>query len=264
MSNDNDNDDGMSHGHPRGVEPFTSVTAIVPFLNEVQSVGTLVEALLGDARCAIGEILIVAGQRTTAESAEALHALAARHAGLVAVHRQALPFLGGALREGIDRARGSHCLFIYADLEADPALVPALVAAARHEPGVVVSASRWLPGGRFEGYGPLKLRLNLLFQKAMALAFRCGVTDFTYGYRLYPRGLLASFDWVEVRHPFVLESILAPLVLGVPVREIPAIWRARREGTSSWHPLGYWAYLVTAARIRLGGAPARARVRAAG
>jgi hypothetical protein len=127
------------------------------------------------------------------------------------------------------------------------------VAAAREAPDAVASASRWLPGGRFEGYGRIKLWLNLAFQKLMALAFAAPVTDFTFGYRLYPRRLLERIRWRETYHPFVLESLLVPLLLGVRVVERPAIWRSRTEGVSSWPAVGYAWYLATATRIRLGG-----------
>lgn len=242
---------------PTAPDALGSVSAIVPFVNERASIQVLVQGLLGEPRSAIGEILIVVGTRTDAATLGELRELAARDAaGRIVICTQELPGLGGALREGVHRARGSHCLFIYADLESDPAAVPAMVAAARAQPGAVVSASRWLPGGCFEGYGRGKLVLNLLFQKLMAAAFRCRVTDFTFGFRLYPRRFLQSVAWVETRHPFVLESILVPVVGGVPVIEVPTIWRRRQEGQSSWSPMGYWSYLGTAWRIRFGPAPA--------
>lgn len=233
-------------------ESFESLSAIVPFLNEKVSVRVLIDSLLGDPRTAVREVLVVYGTRTTEESLRELERLATLHEGRVLLLRQRLPFLGGALREGIARARGSHCLFIYSDLEADPALVPEIVARARQQPEAVVSASRWLAGGRFEGYGRRKRLLNLAFQKLIGMVFLTRLTDLTFGYRLYPRTLLQSVQWQEAGHPFVLESVLVPLVLGIPVVEIPTVWRARREGQSSWNPLNYYKYLITAARIRAG------------
>lgn len=231
---------------------LTGVSAIVPFVNERASIRTLVDALFGERGTAISEILIVVGARTDAAALGELREIAARDpGGRISICTQELPGLGGALREGVRQARGSHCLFIYADLESDPAVVPQMIAVARAHAGAVVSASRWLPGGRFEGYGRGKLLLNLLFQKFMAALFLCRVTDFTFGYRIYPRAFLRSVAWRESRHPFVLESILEPLVRGVPIIEVPTIWRSRHEGVSSWSALSYYEYLVTAARIRL-------------
>jgi dolichol-phosphate mannosyltransferase len=234
-------------------EPLVSVSAIVPFVDECQSLQVLLDVLLSQPASAIAEILVVRGERTGPEVEAELQRLVARHADRVRLLAQDIPGLGGALREGFRHARGSHFLAIYADLESDPALVPELVAAARRNPMAVVSASRWLPGGRFEGYGWRKLILNLAFQKLMAALFLCRTTDFTFGYRLYPRHLARDVEWQETWHPFVLESILVPLILGVPVIEVPTVWRSRREGSSSWSALGYWRYLITAARIRVRG-----------
>ncbi len=234
-------------------EPLVSVSAIVPFVDECRSLEVLLDVLLSQPASAIVEILVVRGERTGPEAEADLQRLVARHADRVRLLSQHLPGLGGAFREGFRHALGSHFLAIYADLEADPELVPELVATARRNPIAVVSASRWLPGGRFEGYGRRKLVLNLAFQKLMAALFLCRVTDFTFGYRLYPRQLARDVAWQENWHPFVLESILVPLMLGLPVMEVPTVWRSRREGSSSWSAFGYWRYLVTAARIRLRG-----------
>ncbi len=54
----------------------------------------------------------------------------------------------------------------------------------------------------------------------------------TFGYRIFPTALVQSIRWEEVRHPFLLETVLKPLKLGVKVVEIPIKWEARLEGES--------------------------------
>jgi hypothetical protein len=49
---------------------------------------------------------------------------------------------------------------------------------------------------------------------------------------LFPTRLIQAIRWTELRHPFLFETIVKPLRLGVPVVEIPTSWRARREGES--------------------------------
>ena len=118
------------------------------------------------------------------------------------------------------------------DLETDPAAVPLMVAEARRRPTAIISASRWKAGAGFEGYNPVKLVLNKIFQKSFAALYRVRLTDITYAYRLFPTELVQSIQWEELKHPFFLETIVKPLRLGVEVIEIPTTWRARNEGKS--------------------------------
>jgi hypothetical protein len=54
----------------------------------------------------------------------------------------------------------------------------------------------------------------------------------TYGFRIMPTRLMQVIRWEELRHPFLLETVIKPLRLGVPVSEIPSTWRTRTEGES--------------------------------
>ena len=54
----------------------------------------------------------------------------------------------------------------------------------------------------------------------------------TYGYRLFPTALIKKIRWEELRHPFLLETIVKPLRLGIKVKEIPTAWKPRSEGSS--------------------------------
>jgi len=134
---------------------------------------------------------------------------------------------------------------MFADLESDPHVVAALVSAAEVEPSSIISASRWLKKRSFVGYGPGKLILNYCFQRICALVCQYKLTDFTYGFRLYPSSILKNHHWEETDHAFVMESILKPLLDGVPVREVAAVWTARREGTRRSRFRQYLQYIPT-------------------
>jgi len=41
-----------------------------------------------------------------------------------------------------------------------------------------------------------------------------------------------SIRWEELKHPFLFETIIKPLRLGVEVVEVPSTWRVRSEGVS--------------------------------
>ena len=72
----------------------------------------------------------------------------------------------------------------------------------------------------------------------------------TFGYRIFPTKLVRSIRWEEVRHPFLFETVLKPLRLGVKVKEIPSVWKARQEGESANTFFRNFEYFKTGIRIR--------------
>ena len=125
-----------------------------------------------------------------------------------------------------------------------------MIALAKERPDRIVLNSRWIRDGRFIGYDRVKLVLNYVFQKFFAVLFTSSVTDFTYAYRVYPTNLLKAIKWEELKHPFLLESLLKPLRLNVQTVEMPAVWHAREEGESQNTFTGNFPYLAVGVRIR--------------
>jgi hypothetical protein len=176
--------------------------------------------------------------------------LAARLGDQCVLHEQKLPFIGGAMREAFDLARGSHVVMMSTDLETDPALIQVFIAEARKAPDDIITASRWIRGGGFTDYNRAKLFLNWVFQKMLAAIYGCRLTDLTYAFRLFPTSLVQAIAWEELKHPFFLETVLKPLRLGVRLREVPAWWKARSEGASQNPFWSNFAYLRIALRVR--------------
>jgi glycosyltransferase involved in cell wall biosynthesis len=211
---------------------LTSVSVILPVINETYSLTKTVDILESECRNDIGEYLIVVCKKTTPESLKTCDELKAKLGNRVTVHFQTLPFLGGAMREAFELSRGSHTIMMASDLETDPHTARDLIAQAKLKPDSIVTATRWVKGGGFRGYNPLKLFLNKIFQSLFGLLYFTRLTDMTYGYRIFPNALLKQIDWKELRHPFLFETLVKPLRLGVRVSEVPTQWKARSEGES--------------------------------
>lgn len=230
---------------------FNAATIVLPVINETTSLRQTVDILLQDVkRDDIRELLIVTGARTTPAALATIAQLQRELGDLLVVHRQQLPFLGGALREAFDLARGSHVIMMASDLETDPKDVPVLIAEARKHPAMIVTASRWQGQARFHGYSRIKLICNWLFQHFFSLLYQTHLTDMTFAYRIFPTGLVQSIHWEDLRHSFLFETLVKPLRLGVSVIEIPSIWRARPEGESQNSFFRNFAYFKTGIRAR--------------
>lgn len=211
---------------------FTGATVVLPVVTETDALEETVRRLRATSDADITEFLVVVCDRTTAPSMERCEALAADPANRIRMHRQRLPFLGGALREAFDLAGADHLVMMASDLETDPATVPRLIEVAKAHPEAVVTASRWAASGGFSGYGPVRVALNWIFQRMTSMMYRTPLTDATYGFRLFPTALLRAIKWEGLRHELLLETVLKPLRLGVEVLEVPTTWAVRQEGES--------------------------------
>src|SRR5208282_2202055 len=99
------------------VDRFESATIVLPVMNETTSLEETVRIIVRDVKDRTKEILIVVCERTTAESMATVDRLSERLGAMIRVHSQKLPFLGGAIREAFDLARGSHVVMMASDLE---------------------------------------------------------------------------------------------------------------------------------------------------
>ena len=233
-----------------GTYAFGSATIILPVVNETYSLVETVDSILKTSKPDVCELLIVVCEKTTRGSMATIDSLRARLGDLVVVHHQKLKFLGGAMREAFDLARGTHTIMMASDLETDPALVPRLIAEARANPSAVVTVTRWHKDGSFENYSGVKLVANWVFQKVFSALYGTKLTDMTYAYRIFPTELLRAIKWEELRHPLLFETMIKPLRLGVKAIEIPGIWRSRTEGESQNTFARNFEYFRVGLRVR--------------
>ncbi len=234
---------------PDSITQPIAVSVLLPVVDETTSLQRTVEMLLEENASAIHEILIVVCGKTTPEALAIAASLAAAHPDLLRVKEQSRPYLGGAMRDAFEWATGTHVLMMASDLETDPRTVKPLIETAT-QGFDVVTATRWTKEGGFEGYSPLKFVLNWVFQNSFRALYGTSLTDLTYGFRIFKAEWVKTIRWEELRHPFLLETILKPLRLGARVAETPTVWKTRSEGQSHNTFWQNFVYFRTALRNR--------------
>lgn len=227
-----------------------TATILLPVMDETESLRTTVETIEEQCRSDVAEYIFCVCDRTTSDSIAICQSYVTRDPKRFLLHYQTLPFVGGALREAFDLARGSHVVMMASDLETDPATVKELIAEAKKTPEAIVTTSRWIEGGGFDGYNKVKLISNYVFQKIFSVLYGVKLTDMTYGFRIFPTELVKSIRWEELRHPFFFETLIKPLRLGIHVREIATPWKARVEGESQNTFLRNFAYFAPGFKTR--------------
>lgn len=230
-------------------DKFKNVTILLPAMDETYSLKQTVDIIAGTCgEKEIAEFIFLLCDRTTEESRAVAEQLVKEYEGKIPtyIHNQTLPFVGGAIREGFEIAKGSHVVLMSSDLETDPHVIKEFIRYAKKQPDHIITASRWRRGGGFEHYNKVKLVCNLIFERVIGLFYFVPLTDITYAFRIFPTKLMQKIEWTELKHPFFLETALKPIRLGVGFIEIPAHWAARTEGVSQNSFFANFKYFKTA------------------
>jgi len=229
---------------------FKKVSVILPVINETFSLIKTVNIILNLSKKDILEIIIVVDKKTTTKSIEIINTLILQKDKLIILHLQKMPFIGGAMQEAFNLARGSHVIMMASDLETDPNLIPLLIEKSKIFPDNIITVTRWKSGGGFKNYSKIKLFANWIFQKIFSLLYWTNLSDMTYAFRIYPINIVRKINWQELKHPFLFETIIKPLRIGVKVIEIPGIWKARTEGVSQNTFLRNFEYFKIGIKVR--------------
>ncbi len=228
-----------------------NVSVILPVINETFSLEKTISIILSDNKKDILEIIIILSKiKTTKNALKKAKALKDKFQDVIKVYFQELPFLGGAVQKGFQLSKGTHVIMMASDLETDPNDVKKLIDLSKRNPSSIITANRWIKGGSFNKYNIIKLYLNFLFQFILKCIFQTKLSDMTYGYRIFPSKLVKDIQWKELKHPFLLETILKPILMNINIIEIPSKWEARLEGISQNSFIQNFNYIKTALMVR--------------
>lgn len=160
-----------------------------------------------------------------------------------------------AMKSGIAASRGTYILVSMADGSDEPHLVDPMMELARAGADVV-SASRYMRGGRQIGGPPVKRLLSRAAGLTLHWFGRVPTHDPTNNFKLYSRRFLDTVT-IESTAGFelALELTVKATIDGRRVEEIPTTWRDRTAGQSNfklrkWLP-HYLQWYGRAMRARL-------------
>jgi dolichol-phosphate mannosyltransferase len=210
-----------------------NVLVIIPTYNERENIGPIVEAILPQDNVGV----LVVDDASPDGTGQVADALAERFPGRVGVlHRTANRGLGRSYVDGIQHALKGPAQLICqmdADLSHDPALLPALIAAAEHAD--VVIGSRYVKGGAIRNWPTHRLLLSRFANLYVRALTRIAARDCTSGYRCWRRDALASLPldgFVSDGYSFLVEMLYQASRQGRRIAEVPMTYTERREGQS--------------------------------
>ena len=198
-----------------------SVTAIIPALNEEESIGQVLAAIPAGG---VDEILVVDGGSSDGTVA------IAQAEGARVIHEPRRGY-GRACATGVAAARGDIVLFLDADGADDPTQIPDLLAPLQTGPAGMVLGSR-LAGEIAPGAMPWHQRFgNQLAAWLIRRLYGLPLTDLS-PFRAVDRELLLGLEMEEMSYGWPTEMIVKASRRGWHVVEIPVRYRPRMGGRS--------------------------------
>jgi glycosyltransferase involved in cell wall biosynthesis len=208
---------------------MSKIGIIVLAFNEVNSLARTITELQSFLKRESYEIIISTSRQATQPCQSMAKELAQKFDN-VKCHFQVKPYVAAAVLEPLLILDCEFIVYMSADGETPVEAIPRMLVEQKVKNADIVSASRWIKGGSFSGYGRLKYAASFLVQKICRIVYRSSLTEFSYGFRLYKSSILSNHKFLEIRHPFFLETLLVPLRFGYKICEIPVEWKPRVEG----------------------------------
>jgi glycosyltransferase involved in cell wall biosynthesis len=208
------------------------LSIVVTVFSETFSIRETVDILLGLDRGYIKEILLLVSPRASAEAMAICRECSDKDSRVKILIQKNNPGIGWAYREGMQAATGNFVALMAADLETEPAAIDRMVDMILETGCEGVIANRWLPGGGFTNYDPIKYVLNWIFQKMFQTLFWTKLGDLTFGFKILSKKLTDAIEWQGTLHEICIETTVKPIKHGYNLQQVPSVWIGRREGRS--------------------------------
>ncbi len=211
-----------------------AVLVVLPCYNEAGTLAEVIRRL--HATVPASDVLVVddASPDGTGELADRLAAADER---VHVLHREGKQGLGTAYIAGFRWAshRGYRRIVeMDADGSHQPEQLPDLLRAARAGSGLVIG-TRWIPGGRVEGWPWYRRWVSRTGTAVARIALRSRLHDITSGFRVLDAEWLdrLSLDGMTAQgYGFQVEVAWGLERLGCPITEVPIVFVERRAGRS--------------------------------
>ena len=185
----------------------------------------------------LGHDVLVVDDASPDGTGEIADRLAAGDAGVRVLHRERKLGIGSAYVDAF-RIGLAEGVALFVEMDADGSHraqdLDAIVDAARGSGGLAIG-SRYMAGGRIEGWPVYRLWLSQGANVYCRVLLRFPVRDCTSGFRCYTRDLLQIIKLDEIvsqGYSFQIEMVDRTVRVGYPVVEVPIHFEDRLAGAS--------------------------------
>lgn len=224
----------IRHQLSANIEPIMKLSIIIPVFNEVKTIQKVVRNVLAQNTGSWEKEIIVVDDGSIDGTGREIEELGQPKAGQPRAENKKLIFLrhnkncgkGAAVRTALGYTTGEAVIIQDADLEYDPADIPALLRVLE-EPGVnVIYGSRELQPKR-RGYFHYVLGVKFL-TFLVNILFGTKLSDIYTGYKLFRADVLKSLNLESTGFEIEMELTVKLLKKRVDIKEMPIHYQPRK------------------------------------
>jgi len=231
------------------VDSIPSFCVVLPMYNErdnAEKAISCIHEFLAKIHARTGIVAVDDG--STDGTGQALRELVTRFPGLlVEIHEKNAGY-GSANRTGFSRVVKEgfeYALVMDADLTQDPVYIHGFIAAMKTKADFI-KATRYAKGGKVEGVPFARSVISWVGNRLAQIVLRCGVSDFTNGFRAIRTDFLPRLATRENGFAMLMEEVCQARRLGARFAEVPYTLTVRDDGSLSKFSYSfdvYWQYL---------------------
>ena len=213
------------------------ITCIIPANNEEGNIEKTVQTLASVLRhnnLAKNYEIIIVNDNSTDRTGDLADYLSNNNSSIKVIHIKGTPGFGNALKVGFKNATGDVLIPFMGDLSDDPKDIVKLIEKIE-EGHDVVYGSRFIKGGRLEGYPFFKRISNRSFNNLVRLLLGVKETDVTNAFKAYRREVIEKIGIENIKSDnfdITLELPVKAQILGFSSVEVPVVWHGRIRGNS--------------------------------
>jgi dolichol-phosphate mannosyltransferase len=219
------------------------LTLVVPTFNERDNVSLLVERL-GKVLGGIAWEVVFVDDDSPDGTADAVRALARRHANVRCIQRVGRRGLASACVEGVLSSAAPYIAVMDGDLQHDESILPVMFHVLCNEPLDIVIGSRFAGGSDFESMPKHRVRISELGNRLARLVVKAELTDPMSGFFMLKRPVFdAAVRGLSAQGYKILVDIFASSPKPLAFRELAFKFRERLHGQSKLDTLVAFEYL---------------------
>jgi dolichol-phosphate mannosyltransferase len=209
------------------------LSVVIPAHNEVESIGTTVEAVAGELdREAIDYEVLVVDDSSGDGTGQRVEAIGERNPRVRCVRSPYQPGFGMAVRAGLEAFAGDAVAIVMADLSDSPADIVRYHRVLERGYDCAFG-SRFIRGSEVVDYPWFKLIINRVVNAGIRVLFRHGYNDTTNAFKAYRREVVENIKPLLSNHfNLTVELPLKAIVRGHSYAILPISWTNRAHGQS--------------------------------
>ena len=130
--------------------PMYGLSIILPFIDEFNSLTKTINIIDKQNKENKEFLIVISSKKTPRKIYKNLQKLKIKKN--IKIFYQKAPFVGGAIKKGIEKSKKSHIVIMASDLETDPNDLKKMIKLSKKNQKKIICASRWHLDGKIKKY----------------------------------------------------------------------------------------------------------------